>query len=388
MKNYTPTHLNESSILEIIIQNTDVSRSKLADMTNLKKSSISDITKTLIEKSLIYESREGSAASTGGRKPIYLEFNRRSSLAIAIEIGKDFLKGSLAYIDGEMVKYINHQPYTVSKDTLIEGLIDLINDLTYETPDTPYGIAGIGIAIHGIIKNEEIMFTPHYNLTGFPLKFLLEEVVPYPVLLINEANAGALGEYTFSTNSENLLNISIKDGIGAGIVENGNLFTGANGTAGEIGHTTLYPDGVLCPCGNHGCLEQYSSTRILLQKLFGPTYDKKTEFSPVIRKWYQSDEHTQRILKHNAKLLSIVVNNLVIMYDPEVIIIDSEIYRAIPELIGDIKSDLTGQNTKNFLIRNSNLNGQSTLFGCVSLVTQSFLKIKSSKFLGSNLNEI
>ena len=76
------------------------------------------------------------------------------------------------------------------------------------------------------------------------------------------------------------------------------------------------------------------------------------------------------------------------MYDPEVIIIDSEIYRAIPELIGDIKSDLTGQNTKNFLIRNSNLNGQSTLFGCVSLVTQSFLKIKSSKFLGSNLNEI
>ncbi|MGC6756643.1 ROK family protein, partial [Escherichia coli] len=96
--------------------------------------------------------------------------------------------------------------------------------------------------------------TPYSDIDSIPLKDLLAKEIPYPIVLINEANAGALGEYTFQTPSENLININIQDGIGAGIVENGKLFTGANGTAGEIGHTTLYPDGILCPCGNHGCL--------------------------------------------------------------------------------------------------------------------------------------
>ena len=380
MNDYTPTHYNESTILEFIIKNAEVSRSKLAKLTNLTKSSISDITKTLIEKSLVYELNTGMASVSGGRKPIYLSFNNECALVIAIEIGKDYIHSSLSYINGELVNKLSYHSLLVTKDTLVMLLTKIISDLTSKIPQTPYGILGIGMAIHGIVKDDTVLFTPYSDIDSIPLKDLLAKEIPYPIVLINEANAGALGEYTFQTPSENLININIQDGIGAGIVENGKLFTGANGTAGEIGHTTLYPDGILCPCGNHGCLEHYASTRILLKKLLDSDHKPHPDISVIVKKWHQGDAHTQKILKHNAKLLSIGINNIVLMYDPEVVIINSEIYRAIPELIDEIKKHLTGKNTKNLAIKNTSLKGNSTLYGCVSIVAQSFLKINNLKF--------
>ncbi len=234
MNDYTPTHYNESTILEFIIQNAEVSRSKLAKLTNLTKSSISDITKTLIEKSLVYELNTGMASVSGGRKPIYLSFNNECALVIAIEIGKDYIHSSLSYINGELVNKLSYHSLLVTKDTLVMLLTKIISDLTSKIPQTPYGILGIGMAIHGIVKDDTVLFTPYSDIDSIPLKDLLAKEIPYPIVLINEANAGALGEYTFKTPSENLVNINIQDGIGAGIVENGKLFIGANGTAGEV----------------------------------------------------------------------------------------------------------------------------------------------------------
>ena len=83
------------------------------------------------------------------------------------------------------------------------------------------------------------------------------------VYIENEANLTALGEYCFSSDSTNLLSVSIHSGIGVGIIVNGRLQTGTHGTAGEVGHSTLFPHGNLCPCGNRGCLEQYASNKVL-----------------------------------------------------------------------------------------------------------------------------
>lgn len=381
LNHYVHTHYNEATILEFIVQHSEISRSKLAKLSNLTKSSISDITKTLIEKSLVYESSTGKSSISGGRKPILLSFNETSALVIAIEIGKNYIQSFLSFINGKLVKKIKYDDILVTKDTLIPFLKCLISDLTIEKPESPYGVVGVGIAIHGIVKDDAILFTPYSDIDSIPLIKMLSEEIPYPIYLINEANAGALGEYTFNTSSENLININIQDGIGAGIVEDGKLFTGAHGSVGEIGHTTLYPDGILCPCGNHGCLEQYSSTRVLLKELFDSSNDQVWETSEIAKMWHKEDPHTRKTLRNNAKLLSIGINNIVLMYDPDVVIINSEIYRAIPELIPEIKKHLTGKNTKNITIRNSSLDGYSTLYGCISVVAQSFLKINKLKFI-------
>lgn len=380
MKSYTPKHQNESIVLEKIINNSDMSRSKISQLTNLTKSSVSDITKTLMESALIYEGRTGISSTAGGRKPIYLNFNGHCATAIAIEIGKDYIKSFLSYINGEIIKTINYPNIEIHKDNIISVIKKVVNQLENNSGTTEYGIVGIAIAIHGSISNNKILFTPYSNLDELSLHEKLSTEIDLPILLINEANSAALGEYTFTSSFENLISLSIRDGIGAGIVRNGKLYTGKNGNAGEIGHSTLFPNGKLCPCGNKGCLEQYASNTILKQKFSINKNIDSIDNSTILDLWNKNDSETVRILKENAYFLSVGINNIVLMYDPEVIIINNELYQQLPALVAEIKTQLTGRNSKNIIIQNTSLLGNSTLLGCISLVAQHFLYINKLKF--------
>lgn len=380
MKLYTPKHQNESIVLEKIINNKEMSRSKISQLTNLTKSSISDITKTLIESTLIYEGRTGISSTAGGRKPIYLNFNGHCATAIAIEIGKDYVKSFLSYINGEIIKTVNYPNIEIHKDNIIPVIKKVVSQLENNNATTEYGIVGIAIAIHGSISNNKILFTPYSNLDELSLHEKLSAEIDFPILLINEANSAALGEYTFTSSFENLISLSIRDGIGAGIVRNGKLYTGKNGNAGEIGHSTLFPNGKLCPCGNKGCLEQYASNTILKQKFANNKKIDVVENSTIIDLWNRNDTEAVRILKENAYFLSVGINNIVLMYDPEVIVINNELYQQLPALVDEIKKQLTGRNSKNIIIQNTSLLGNSTLLGCISLVAQHFLHINKLKF--------
>lgn len=380
MKLYTPKHQNESIVLEKIINNKEMSRSKISQLTNLTKSSISDITKTLMESALIYEGRTGTSSTTGGRKPIYLNFNGHCATAIAIEIGKDYVKSFFSYINGEIIKTVNYPNIEIHKDNIIPIIKKVISQLKNNNAATEYGIVGIAIAIHGSISNNKILFTPYSNLDELSLHEKLSTEIGFPILLINEANSAALGEYTFTSSFENLISLSIRDGIGAGIVRNGKLYTGKNGNAGEIGHSILFPNGKLCPCGNRGCLEQYASNTILKQKFANNKKIDMVENSTIIDLWNRNDTEAIRILKKNAYFLSVGINNIVLMYDPEVIVINNDLYQQLPALVDEIKKQLTGRNSKSIIIQNTSLLGNSTLLGCISLVAQYFLHINKLKF--------
>ncbi|AYW46528.1 ROK family protein [Tetragenococcus koreensis] len=379
MQIYNPTHQSESLVLEDIINYQEISRAKLTKITNLTKSSISDITKTLIDKEIIYESKVGNSTISGGRRPIYLKFNGSSALAIGIEIGRNYIKSGLSYINGKLIKEKNYVHITINQHNIIDILSQIIQQLCKNSPRTSYGIIGVGVAIHGSVYKNRITFVPYSDIDEIELQEKLSSNINLPVFLINEANASALGEYTFTSNSENLISISIQDGIGAGIVEKGTLYNGKNGNAGEIGHTTLYPDGRLCPCGNHGCLEQYASTSVLYREISQLKKIEICNLHNIAYYWY-NDEEIVQLLKNNAKLLSIGINNIVSMYDPEIVVINNELYRKIPDLINIIEKHLTSRNSSNVHIQNTSLEGKTTLFGCISLVIRQFLKLNRIKF--------
>ncbi|MDY4308113.1 ROK family protein [Enterococcus mundtii] len=118
------------------------------------------------------------------------------------------------------------------------------------------------MAVHGPVYHGEPIFGPHYNFDHIPFRKIAEKLRDYPVYLENEANLAALGEYSFTSDSENLVSINMHSGIGAGIVKNGNLEVGAHGFAGEIGHQIIVMDGKECRCGNRGCLEMYAANKV------------------------------------------------------------------------------------------------------------------------------
>lgn len=151
----------------------------------------------------------------------------------------------------------------INKENVLENIQSIFKEFSKIKPDVPHDIVGMTIAIHGIVYENQITFTPYYDLDDYPLHEELQKIYPFPVTLYNEANLAALGEYTFSSLSKNLISISIHSGVGAGIVHDGLLEIGKHGQAGEIGHTILFPQGKLCPCGNRGCLEQYTSNKVI-----------------------------------------------------------------------------------------------------------------------------
>lgn len=376
---YEPTHQSESLVLEKIINLSEVSRTDLTEYTRLTKSSISDITKSLLLKDIIKETKIGSVGRKGGRKPIYLTFNPQAGIALGVEIGNDFIQGFAAFLNGKIINSAIISE-TISEENVIKLLIEIIDQLSVDLPQTTYGIIGVTIAIPGTVNGNKIIFTPYIDIESVDIVGALNLNYEFPIFLLNEANAGALGEYTFTSASQNLINININEGVGAGIIEKGILFTGRHGKAGEIGHSILIPDGRPCPCGNLGCLEQYASTKQLLRNLKIHEDLPENEFINTIKnRWAIEDEDTITLLEENAKYLSISINNMINFYDPEVIIINSPIYREFPILIDTINSNLKSRNSKRVIIKNSTLNGTSSIYGCIAHTVQTFFDLQNIK---------
>jgi predicted NBD/HSP70 family sugar kinase len=367
---------NESLILKGIIDHKNISRAELAALTGLNKASVSSITKTLLEDGLIFETGIGTASTQGGRKPILLQFNPKAALILSFDIGIDYIKGRLAYLDGEEVLSIQKKRIVVSAKTVLPLLQASIEQLE---PPTDVLIVGMCVAIHGVVNENNIVFTPYYDLDTLDLYDVLSEQYDFPVFIENEANLASLGEYVFSLESNTLVSLSIHSGIGAGIVDCGTLQKGQYGEAGEIGHSILYPNGKKCPCGNHGCLEQYASNSVLYETL---AKTKGLEFvdSSVVQKLVAAnDPDTLQALAENAFLLSVGINNIITIYDPEVVVINSSVYRNNPTLLHMIREHLTSRFARNVQIQNSRLGSQATLYGGIALCCQNFLNIQELK---------
>lgn len=375
---YTIRENNEATILNAIISQKEISRAELSVLAGLNKASVSSITKKLLEDELVHEDRIGDAARIGGRKPIMLTFNGKAALTLSLDVAPNYVEGLIAYIDGKVLYESEIKGIKVSSDNVLAYITEMVEKLTQHAVETPHGITGLCVAIHGLVTQEEIIFTPNYTLQS-NLKAQLEEIYPFYVYLENEANLAALGEYTFGSISDSVVSLSIHTGIGAGIVENGKLRTGKKGIAGEIGHSILYPDGRKCPCGNDGCLEQYASHQAIYSELEQLLALPDINSSLVIERYKKGDSTVQKALRANAHYLSIAVNNLAVIYEPDLVVINSSIYSQIPELIQILKNDLKGKFSHETPVVNSSLKRKATLFGGVAKSTQNFLNIQNLK---------
>lgn len=371
---------NEALVLENIINEKEISRSELASLINLSKPSVSAIVSKLMKKSLIYESHTGESSQAGGRRPIYLKFNPNVGSIISIDIRSDSINSILTTLDGKIINKISITNNIVDQTTIMEQLTSLIDTYIKEQPDTPYNIIGIGIAIHGVVLNNDIRFTPNYSLNQINLYEELSNYYDIPVYIENEANLGALGEYVFSTPHSSLVNINIHHGVGAGIIEDGEILIGQRGYIGEMGHSILFPNGKDCPCGNKGCLEQYISDKIIIKLVSDLKKEQDLTLDDVIAYAKAGDVRVTKILEQLAIYLSIGINNLICFYDPEIVIINSEIYNTFPELIDTVNKNLSNKASTDIPIIGTELDGNSTLYGCIALVLRKSFMSDKIKF--------
>lgn len=375
---YNIRNNNEALVLKTIIERGPISRAHLSEVTKLNKASISSIVTTLMEERFVNETGIGDSSSMGGRKPIMLEFNASSGTVIAIDLGHNYINVLVTFLDGKIAFEKQYRQIIIEARSVSELLSSILDSIIEEIPTTTNGIVGCAISIHGITKNNKIVFSPIYDLSEVDLYNYLTDKYDFPFHLENEANLAALGEYTFVSRADDLLCISIHGGIGLGIIEKGVLHLGNSGKAGEIGHSILFPHGKPCRCGNNGCLEKYASQQAIYETIseqFNIPID--TINSNYLVKMLKTDQREPllHLLKEKTQYLSMCINNIILFHDPEVVYIDSSVYEKIPELLDYIYESLNSRFTKGVKIKTSSFEGRSTLFGGISLCLRTYLNI-------------
>jgi len=363
--------INTNLVLETIINHTAISRAATAKYLGLTKATVSAIVQELINKKLVIEI--GSGDTCLGRKPILLSLQRNAGYAICVDIGVDTTSALISdLIGGDCCLKQIKTPRTSTN--LIHVLIQLIESMN-APKDTPYGLVGITLGIHGVISNNQVSFAPYYNLAGFDLAGKLEQYFSTPVYLENEANLSVLGEMTFQYDYENIANISVHTGIGLGVIINHQLYTGYNGRAGEFGHTIIEIDGKPCPCGNKGCFEQYVSERALLKEFAIMKGLEEINFDYFRTMYEKEDLDALKIMERFIKYMSVGVNNVLNSYNPDIVVINSAFTIFFPQITQLIEDALTSRMNSYVRIVPSVLQDTSILLGGICKAVKEFLGI-------------
>ncbi len=195
-------------------------------------------------------------------------------------------------------------------------------------------VSGIGVSATGQIDSHRgvVIGTngkiPHYE--GTPIKERLQNALGVPAWVLNDANAAALGECFIgrARGRKHVIMLTLGTGVGGGLVLNGKLYDGRRGIAGELGHFSLYQDGLPCTCGKRGCFESYASTTALLTRV-RKAYPQEAEWTGrlVFERAAQGDQALRIILSAWIDDIAAGISGLVHIFNPEMVIVGGGVSR-------------------------------------------------------------
>lgn len=259
---------NTNLVLKTIFDHESISRAEIARVTSLTRTTVSDIVADLIAEGLVKEIGLGS--SLGGKFPILLSLEDDSRTLIGLELARNKFSGAIVNLRGDISLMVEHEINGFDGNAALASVYEILDELVHNSKQQ---LVGIGIGTPGIVNAKEGVVVNAVNLDwkDLPLAQLIQKRYHLPVSVINDSQAAAMGEYTFGKGHQpegSLIAINVHNGVGAGIIIHGQLFHGDGGGAGEIGHVVVVRvGGLLCRCGNHGCLETVASTQAVVQRV-------------------------------------------------------------------------------------------------------------------------
>ncbi|WP_255437496.1 ROK family transcriptional regulator [Thalassobacillus sp. CUG 92003] len=373
--------INKSIVLKMIRNHAPISRAAISQKAGLNRGTVSSLVSELIEEQLISES--GMGESRGGRKPVILLFNQLAGYSIGLDLGVNYLLGVLTDLKGQIVEERKVTLETLSSEDIIRHIKNMIHTLITVAPESPNGIVGIGIGVPGIVDHDgNVLLAPNLMWENVPLKEQLAQDFSIPILIENEANAGAYGEKLFGTAQEhdNLIYISAGIGIGAGLILNNELYRGLKGFSGEIGHMVVDLDGKQCRCGRHGCWELYASEQAILNeaKSLFTDHPQPITLEYLVDLAEQGNQAVIQLFEQAGKYLAVGILNMINTFNPEQVIIGNRLSMAQkwlePTICQSIQLQSKEFNQEGIEVTFSHLSTHAAPFGMAAFSTQQFLE--------------
>jgi Transcriptional regulator/sugar kinase len=372
--------INTSIVLEAVLKNAPLSRAQISELTGLNKATVSNLVQDLIDSDLIIEI--GPGESSGGRKPVMLLFNGQAGYAVGIDLGVNYIRGVLADLEGNVISELQKSLKKHQLEFTLKELVQCIEELIGQAPDSPYGIVGIGIGVPGIVDDRgSILFAPNLEWRQVELQQILEERFQLPVTIDNEANAGAQGEqkYGIGRGIAHQIYVSVGIGIGTGIILNKELYKGATGFSGELGHLSIEYSGKPCRCGNEGCWELYASENALLEQAAPLGFDNLED---LISAAEAGNDEVRALFYKIGEYMGAGISNIVNVFNPDVVIIGNRMSRAKIWLEDAVQTSVTRRtlpyHRERLRILFAELQDQSAVRGAAYYaISKFFTKIKS-----------
>lgn len=189
-------------------------------------------------------------------------------MKIGIDLGGTNIAGGLVSDSGELIYKTSIPTVTESEEALLSAIVKVIEAVRENAGDAEINAVGIGVPGHADDKTGIVVYCNNIPFVNTDLAGYVKEKTGLPCSIGNDANAAALAEVLFGSAKEfnNAVMITLGTGIGAGIIIDNRIFSGVNGSAGELGHICLYPEGIECNCGRRGCFELYGSATALVRQ--------------------------------------------------------------------------------------------------------------------------
>jgi N-acetylglucosamine repressor len=341
-KQGTSREINRQIVMTLIRTHQPVSRADLSRLMDTNRANITFLVNELLEENLIREGAQGSE-KVRGRKPTFLYVNSKKSFAIAVDIRSSRTFLMLTDSIGNQIDDIYSFPTETEPQKFVSALAANILRLSKEKLDFS-NCEGIGIVIPGMLNRKTgiVINAPTLGWLNVdllsPLKAEFEGI---EIQLENSGKACALSQIWtargVASSHNDIVFVSVSDGVGVGVVINGELMRGKHNTAGEFGHVPLSIDGPPCSCGANGCWEAYISNLSTLSRYFGrdikrrqPQSIEVAEFTieDLISRARGGDGKALAALSSTARYLGLGLASVINAIDPSEIYIGGEITEA------------------------------------------------------------
>jgi predicted NBD/HSP70 family sugar kinase len=373
----TIRNINRQIVLNYVREKEPISRAAIAREMALQRSTVSEIVESLTAEGLIEEIGEGE--STGGRRPTLLQLRSAGAMAIGVNITPTYTTVATSDLGGRLVEQQVFQ--TDSDPQRLSGqIIEAIRQFSEKA-----SIEGVGISVPGLVDpaTGQVVFVPYFKWRDWPIAERISRRTGLPVTIDNDANAVALAELWFGrpevSAARDFILVLVAEGVGTGIIFDGQVYRGERGAAGEFGHMIIGANApVACSCENDDCWEAFASERAAMARYVNlnpaTRAGKAMDFEMLIDRALAGEGDARAALTETARYLSIGISNLVVGFSPEAVVVNGAITRAWP-LIENALTEKIERSVRRGLpsarILPSTLSGDPTLMGAFSLVLTS-----------------
>jgi predicted NBD/HSP70 family sugar kinase len=342
---------NARRVAEALRSSGPCTRADLMAATGLSRPTITATIAEFVAAGLATESGAhptlAAGRLTGGRPASVVRLTRAAGLAVGVDIGRRHVRVAIADLGHEILAEQAVRLVEDADDTpgpvldlaakLVDTALERIGADRSEVIGSGLGIPA-PITLDGRVGSP--MLLPGWEHLAPAVEF--ERRLGFPVLLYNDANLGALGEYRWGAGRgcPVLVYVKMATGLGAGIVLDGRLSVGSAGTAGEIGHVTIDARGPVCRCGNRGCVELSAGGRALVEQA-RLTYPELADVADLVRLANTGDPGCRRLLSDAGGLIGIALSGLVNLINPDRIVVGGELGDATDLMLEPLRRGLS-----------------------------------------------